>query len=182
LRLAAAFALAACGTRDSVPPLLAALDDAEFGVAWCHLNDESVLLTKLIPGAVEVSGADSPDEKEAKLSAFSDGEIRVLVTKPIIGAWGLNWQHAHRMTYFPSHSYEQYYQAVRRMWRFGQQHDVVIDVIATEGGRNVLGNLNRKAEQADAMFSALVAHMNDALDVKGHTYEKEVQVPAWLAS
>ena len=126
--------------------------------------------------------APEDDEKEAKLSAFSEGEIRVLVTKPIIGAWGLNWQHAHRMTYFPSHSYEQYYQAVRRMWRFGQQHDVVIDVIATEGGRNVLGNLNRKAEQADAMFSALVAHMNDALDIKGHHYDNEIEVPAWLAS
>ncbi len=160
----------------------AALDDAEFGVAWCHLNDESALLTKLIPGAVEVSGADSPEEKEAKLHAFSDGEIRILVTKPIIGAWGLNWQHAHRMTYFPSHSYEQYYQAVRRMWRFGQQHDVVIDVIATEGGRNVLANLERKAEQADSMFSALVAHMNDALKVEGHTYETGIEVPAWLAS
>jgi len=160
----------------------AALEDAEHAVAWCHLNDESATLARLIPGAVEVSGADSPDEKEAKLSAFSEGEIRVLVTKPIIGAWGLNWQHAHRMTYFPSHSYEQYYQAVRRMWRFGQQHDVVIDVIATEGGRNVLGNLNRKAEQADAMFSALVAHMNDALDIKGHHYDNEIEVPAWLAS
>lgn len=160
----------------------AALDDAEHGVAWCHLNDESRLLASLMPGAVEVSGADSPDEKEAKLTAFSDGEIRVLVTKPIIGAWGLNWQHAHRMTYFPSHSYEQYYQAVRRMWRFGQQRDVVIDVIATEGGRNVLANLNRKAEQADAMFSALVAHMNDSLAIEGHTYDQEVQVPSWLAN
>ena len=159
-----------------------AIADAERGVSWCHLNDESALLAKIIPGAVEVSGADSPDEKEAKLSAFSEGEIRVLVTKPIIGAWGLNWQHAHRMTYFPSHSYEQWYQAVRRMWRFGQQHEVVVDVIATEGGRNVLANLQRKAEQADAMFTALVAHMNDALTVQGVTYETEIEVPAWLAS
>lgn len=160
----------------------AALADAERGVAWCHLNDESRLLAQLIPGAVEVSGSDSPDEKEAKLTAFSDGQIRVLVTKPIIGAWGLNWQHAHRMTYFPSHSYEQWYQAVRRMWRFGQTRDVIVDVIATEGGRNVLANLNRKSEQADAMFSSLVAHMNDALHIEGHHYDQEVQVPSWLAS
>jgi hypothetical protein len=68
------------------------------------------------------------------------------------------------------------------MWRFGQQHEVVVDVIATEGGRNVLANLERKAEQADAMFSALVTHMNDALTIQGHTYEKEIEVPAWLAS
>lgn len=168
--------------RERCEAAAVALDDADRAVAWCHLNDESVMLARLIPGAVEVSGSDSPYDKEAKLSAFSKGEIRVLVTKPIIGAWGLNWQHAHRMTYFPSHSYEQWYQAVRRMWRFGQQHEVVVDVIATEGGRNVLANLQRKADQADAMFSALVAHMHDALGIQGHAYDKEVEVPAWLAS
>src|SRR5690606_22183992 len=82
----------------------AALEDADRAVAWCHLNDESALLTRLIDGAVEVAGSDSAEAKEEKLAAFSRGEIRVLVTKPVIGAWGLNWQHAHRMTYFPSHS------------------------------------------------------------------------------
>ena len=160
----------------------AALDDADHAIAWCHLNDESALLARLIPGAVEVTGSDSPEAKEAKLAAFTAGAIRVLVTKPVIGAWGLNWQHAHRMTYFPSHSYEQWYQAVRRMWRFGQTHDVTVDVIATPGGRNVLANLQRKAEQADAMFTALVAHMNDAMRVTGPAYDREVEVPAWLAS
>lgn len=159
-----------------------ALQDADHAVAWCHMNSESGLLTRLIDGAVEVSGADSPYAKEEKLLAFSQGDIRVLVTKPIIGAWGLNWQHCHRMTYFPSHSYEQWYQAVRRCWRFGQKRDVIVDVIATEGGRNVLANLQRKADQADAMFSALVAHMHDALGIQGHAYDKEVEVPAWLAS
>jgi hypothetical protein len=159
-----------------------ALQDAERAVAWCHLNDESSLLTKLIDGAVEVTGADSPELKEEKLAAFSAGEIRVLVTKPRIGAWGLNWQHAHRMTYFPSHSYEQWYQAVRRMWRFGQQNQVVVDVITTEGGRNVLANLQNKAKKADEMFSSLVAHMNDALIIDKDTYDKEIEVPQWLAS
>jgi hypothetical protein len=160
----------------------ASIEDAEHAVSWCHLNAESAMLTRLIDGAVEVSGADSPDEKEEKLRAFTRGEIRVLVTKPSIGAWGLNWQHAHRMTYFPSHSYEQWYQAIRRMWRFGQTKPVVVDVITTEGGRNVLGNLQRKAKQADEMFTALVNHMNNALDIESVTYEKTVEVPAWLAS
>jgi hypothetical protein len=160
----------------------AALEDVEHGVAWCHLNDESALLTRLIEGAVEVSGSDSPDAKEAKLHAFSDGEIRVLVTKPRIGAWGLNWQHCHRMTYFPSHSYEQWYQAIRRMWRFGQQSPVTVDVITTIGGHNVLTNLQRKADQADAMFTALVGHMNDARNITGATYDRKIEVPAWLAS
>lgn len=160
----------------------AALGGTELGVAWCHLNDESSLLARLIPGAVEVSGSDSPEEKESKLAAFTRGEIRILVTKPSIGAWGLNWQHAHRMTYFPSHSYEQWYQAVRRMWRFGQAQPVRVDVITTEGGKNILASLQRKTEQADAMFTALVHHMNAARDVDRVAYDNDVEVPAWLAS
>jgi hypothetical protein len=160
----------------------ALIKDAEHAVSWCHLNDESALLTQLVDGAVEVAGSESPEAKEEKLHAFSDGQIRVLVTKPSIGAWGLNWQHCHRMTYFPSHSYEQMYQATRRLWRFGQDHPVTVDIITTEGGRNVVANLQRKADQSDAMFTALVQHMNDALAVDRHNYETKIEVPAWLAS
>lgn len=157
------------------------LSDATNAAAWCHLNDESSMLAKLIPGAVEVTGSDPPEGKEEKLTAFTRGEVRVLVTKPQLGAWGLNWQHANHMTYFPSHSYEQWYQAVRRMWRFGQTRPVQVDVIATEGGRNVLANLQRKATQADQMFAALVQHMNDARRVDPHNYDNKIEVPAWLA-
>lgn len=161
----------------------AALAGTEAGVAWCHLNDESAHLARLIDGAVEVAGSDSPEAKEEKLRAFTDGEIRVLVTKPVIGAWGLNWQHAHRMTYFPSHSYEQYYQAVRRMWRFGQDSPVTVDVITTKGGENTLANLRRKAAQADAMFTALIAHMNNAIRVdRSRNHTQNMEVPAWLTS
>jgi hypothetical protein len=159
-----------------------ALSDADTGVAWCHLNDESALLTELIDGAVEVVGSESAESKEDKLAAFTRGEIRVLVTKPAIGAWGLNWQHCHRMTYFPSHSYEQWYQSVRRCWRFGQQHPVEVDVITTEGGSKVLANLQRKADQADRMFSELVAHMNNARSIASHQYTNKLEVPAWLVS
>lgn len=151
-------------------------------VAWCHLNDESALLARLIPGAVEVSGSDSDEAKEDKLVAFSRGEVPVLVTKPVIGAWGLNWQHAHRMTYFPSHSYEQLYQAERRMLRFGQASDVRVDFITTPGGERVLENLRRKVRQADEMFARLVEHMNDALHIDAHRYERPMEVPAWMAS
>jgi hypothetical protein len=158
------------------------LADATPGIAWCQLNDEGKLLTRLIAGAVEVSGADPPDAKEEKLAAFSRGEIRVLVTKPKIGAWGLNWQHCHRITFFPSHSYEQYYQAVRRCWRFGQTQPVTVDAITTEGGMNVFRNLERKAVQADRMFEALTAHMRDALAIRrSGTYDQETQVPSWLS-
>lgn len=159
----------------------AALADTDAAVAWCHLNDESSLLARLIDGAVEITGGDPPDAKEEKLLAFSRGEIRVLVTKPSIGAWGLNWQHAHHMTYFPSHSYEAWYQSVRRMWRFGQQNPVRVDVITTEGGRNVLANLQRKADQADAMFTALVEHMNAARAVSPYRYDQGIEVPSWAS-
>lgn len=161
----------------------AAVADADSAALWCHLNDESSLLAKLVPGAVEVTGSDAPEAKEEKLAAFSRGEIRFLVTKPVIGAWGLNWQHCSRMTYFPSHSYEQYYQAVRRMWRFGQRRPVTVDVITTKGGEAVLENLQRKAVAADAMFDALIAHMNEALGVqRRHDYTQKMEVPSWLCA
>lgn len=160
----------------------AAIAAADRAVSWCHLNDESALLTDLIDGAVEVAGSESAEAKEEKLAAFTRGEIRVLVTKPAIGAWGLNWQNCHRMTYFPSHSYEQWYQAVRRCWRFGQQHPVEVDVITTEGGSKVLANLQRKADQADRMFTELVTHMNQARAIDAHDYSTPLEVPAWLAS
>lgn len=158
------------------------LADAPSAVAWCQLNAEGDLLTRLIDGAVQISGSDDPDSKEETLAAFSRGEIRVLVTKPVIGAWGLNWQHCNRMVFFPSHSYEQYYQAVRRSWRFGQKHPVTVDLVTTEGGINALENLYRKAAQADAMFERLVAHMRNAVAVdRSYRHEIPTEVPAWAA-
>jgi hypothetical protein len=158
----------------------ALLADAETGVAWCQLNDEGDLLTRLIDGAVQVSGSETADAKEAKLAAFSRGEIRVLVTKPALGAFGLNWQHCHRMTFFPSWSYEQYYQSVRRCWRFGQKHPVTVDIITTAGGANVFRGLERKAIQADAMFTALTTHMRDSEAIRRtESYDKKAEVPSW---
>ena len=86
------------------------------------------------------------------------------------------------MTYFPSHSYEQMYQATRRLYRFGQENPVRVDFVTSEGGVNILQNLKRKSDQADAMFTSLVQHMNEALNVDRHTYERKMEVPAWLAS
>lgn len=159
----------------------ALVEHGESAVVWCHLNDEGKRLAKLIPDAEEISGSDSLERKEELLTAFSRGGLRVLVTKPRIGAWGLNWQHAAHMVMFPSHSYEQYYQAVRRMWRFGQMRPVVVDIVATEGSKTALDNLQRKAAQADRMFDALVAHMYEALVIRSATPETKVEVPAWLS-
>lgn len=153
----------------------------EPALVWCHLNDEGDLLEQLIPDAVQVSGNDSDERKEERLEAFAEGRARVLITKPKIGAWGLNFQHCNHVVYFPSHSYEQYYQAVRRCWRFGQKRPVQVDIITTEGERGVMANLKRKAMHADEMFSHLVAEMNHALAIdRANAMTKPIEVPAWM--
>ena len=158
-------------------------DTGQPAVIWCHLNDEGNLLERLVPDSRQVSGSDSDESKEETFRAFSDGEIRVLVTKPVIGAWGLNWQHCAHVVYFPSHSYEQYYQAVRRCWRFGQNRRVHVDIVTTEGGIEIQRNLQRKSVQADQMFAALVDHMNDALSInRADSFDRNVEVPSWLTS
>jgi hypothetical protein len=156
-------------------------DTGQPAVVWCHLNDEGDILERLIPDAVQVSGRDSDDAKESKFLAFQRGEYRVLVTKPKIGAWGLNWQHCAHMVTFPSHSFEQYYQSVRRFYRFGQTRPVEVDIVTTEGEQEVLHNLQRKADAADKMFSMLVAEMNSAMAVDRATYgTTREEVPSWL--
>lgn len=150
-------------------------------VVWCNLNDEGDLLESMIPGSRQVRGSMGHDEKEDILQAFSDGNLRVLVIKPKIGAFGLNWQHCSHTTFFPSHSYEQYYQGVRRLWRFGQRSPVTVDIVSTLGGHAVLANLQRKAKQADEMFVNLVTYMNESLriDNRNTMTTKEV-LPTWL--
>ena len=149
-------------------------------MVWCLLNTEGDLLAK-IPGSVQVSGKDSDESKEEKFLAFASGEIRILVTKPKIGAWGLNFQNCHRITSFPSHSFEQYYQAVRRCWRFGQEHPVHVDIVTTEGEVGVRDSMTRKAAQASKMFDRIVANMHQAISVdKGRSFGQKEEVPIWL--
>lgn len=150
-------------------------------LVWCHLNDEGDRLARLIPDAVQVAGSDSDTDKEDRLLGFADGKYRVLVTKPKIGAWGLNFQHCAHVTFFPSHSFEQYYQGVRRCWRFGQTRPVAVDVVSTEGEGKVLENLQRKAAAADRMFTNLVAEMNRAISLQHRTtFGQREEIPAWL--
>jgi hypothetical protein len=164
---------------EMVAGLVSHLDQA---LVWCHLNPEGDLLKRLIPDALQVSGSDSDDDKEARLMEFASGNARVLITKPKIGAWGLNLQGCAHVTFFPSHSYEQYYQGVRRCWRFGQKRAVRVDVVSTEGERGVLNNLKRKSIQADQMFSALVRHMNSAVRIeRRNDFTRREEVPQWLS-
>jgi len=150
-------------------------------VAWCHLNDEGHMLEKLIKDAVEVDGNDSDDFKEETFEAFAAGQIRVLVSKPVIAGFGLNWQHCAHQTFFPSHSFEQWYQAIRRCWRFGQTKPVHVDVISSEGEAGVLANLNRKAAQAETMFARLVELINNELRIEQtNRHIKQQEIPTWL--
>lgn len=128
---------------------------------WCDLNDESAALAKAIPDAVEVKGADSAEYKESSLLAFSDGDIRVLVTKPSIAGFGMNWQHCHNVAFCGlSHSYEQYYQAIRRVWRFGQQRPVDVHIVVSRADGAVVQNIERKERQAMQMFDEIVKNMS----------------------
>jgi superfamily II DNA or RNA helicase len=150
-------------------------------LVWCHLNEEGNLLQQLIPDAIQVSGSDRDDVKESRLVDFAEGRARVLITKPKIGAWGLNFQHCNHITYFPSHSFEQYYQSVRRCWRFGQKHAVKVDIILTEGERRIMENLSRKRQQAEQMFSNLVTEMNHSIAISKPIYNTTtITLPSWL--
>lgn len=158
------------------------LDTGGQSIAWCHLNAEGDLLKELIPDSVQVSGSDSNEVKEDRFLAFAEGKIKTLITKPKIGALGLNFQNCSHVGYFPSHSYEAYYQAVRRCWRFGQEKEVVVELIMTEGERAVMENLRRKSDQASKMFENLVAEMNHAAGIaKRNDYTNSVRMPSWAA-
>jgi hypothetical protein len=156
-------------------------DTKEPAVIWCHLNEEGDYLDKILPDFVQVSGKNSDDQKEEIYTAFSHGQIRGLVIKPKIGAWGLNWQHCAHTVTFASHSYEQYYQSIRRFWRYGQKRPVTVDIVLSEGEERVRANMKRKSDAADRMFSALVAEMNNAVKIsRSIEYTKKEEVPSWL--
>lgn len=151
------------------------------GIAWCHLNAEAEALVDMMPGAMQISGADDDERKEELINAFRHGQLLKLVTKPKIAALGLNFQHCNRMTYFADHSFEQYYQAVRRAWRFGQKRDVTVDVITTDSLMGVTKNLKRKALAAEEMFRVMVEQMNDAMALKRfHEHTNRQELPSWL--
>lgn len=150
-------------------------------VLWTEYNAEADLLEEIIPDALQVSGGMSDDKKVERFSAFGRGDLRALITKPKIGAWGLNWQHCNHVISFVSHSFEQDYQAVRRCWRFGQERPVTVDRIATLGEARVLRNLQRKAKQAARMFDQLVEQMNRPEHMTHNTnIQDSVEIPPWL--
>jgi len=143
---------------------------------WCHLNDEAELLASLIPGAVNVQGSDKPETKAAQMLRFSHGELRVLISKPKICGFGMNWQHCARMAFVGlDDSFEKFYQAVRRCFRFGQKRNVHVHLFVAENEGQVLNNLKRKEQQHHEMSANMVDHMRDIMnnELKGTANVKE---------
>lgn len=140
---------------------LVAAEPAEPWVLWCDLNAEADRLVQLIPGAINVPGTWSPEDKAAALLDFAAGRIRVLVTKPSIASQGLNWQHCARMAFTGlGHSYEKYYQAIRRCYRYGQQRVVQVHIVTSELEGQIAANVRRKETEAGRLTAELVAAMH----------------------
>jgi superfamily II DNA or RNA helicase len=160
-------------------------------IIWGELNDECDLAEATIPGAVQVKGSDSPEEKCARLEAFSQGRIKTLVTKSSIAGFGMNWQHCNRMIFLgASHSYEMVYQAIRRCWRFGQTRPVEVVIIRADTDEAIVANYRRKEADAARFGVTMSSFVKELVraEVAGSTArewndynpQQEMRIPAWL--
>lgn len=149
-------------------------------VYWCNTNNESSLLKSLDNEAVEIKGGMSIDKKEEILLAFADGEIKRLITKAKMTSMGLNWQHCNHTVFFPTWSYEQYYQAIRRFWRFGQENEVVCDMVISDGQTRVLEALEQKTHKAILLYQNLVNNVNSEFINNKKEFNKELIKPKFL--
>jgi len=167
-------------------------NSSEPWIVWCNMNYESEALTKAIPDAVEIAGKHDSDYKESAMMGFTDGTHRVIVTKPSLAGFGMNWQHCSNMAYVGlSHSFEQFYQSVRRSWRFGQQRPVDVHIITSNAEGAVVSNIQRKEKQAGEMFDEIVRHMSPHANIGGSSsirnemaYDDNLlmEVPIWVKS
>lgn len=179
---------ATMGKRVDVCARLA--DGGDPVLVWCELNAEADAIEAAIPGAVQVRGSDSVEDKVDRLLGFADGRYRVLVTKPSIAGFGMNWQHCAKMVFAGvSHSYEQTYQAIRRCWRFGQSRPVDVHVIRAETEGAIVSNLRRKEADAARMADSMAAHVSEILraEISSARWEHndyqpavKMRVPSWL--
>lgn len=159
----------------------AELASGKTSVYWCNLNDESALLAELDKDAVEIVGGMSIDRKEEILVAFARGEISRLITKAKMTSMGLNWQHCNHTVFFPTWSYEQYYQAIRRFWRFGQKREVTCDMVISEGQERVMEALEQKTEKAIQLYSNLVSAANQDFTMTTKEFNKTIKMPGFLS-
>lgn len=156
------------------------LASGKTSVYWCNTNDESAALKKLDTGATEILGAMSIDKKEEILIAFAKGEIDRLITKASMTSMGLNWQHCNHTVYFPTWSYEQYYQAIRRFWRFGQKNNVVVDLVISDGQERVMEALQQKTQKAIQLYDNLVKNANRDFTQLKKEFNQKAKLPEFL--
>lgn len=149
-------------------------------VYWCNLNKEGDLLAELDKDAHQISGSMDIDAKEELLLAFANGDVSRLITKPKITAFGLNWQHCAHTVFFPTFSYEQYYQAIRRFWRFGQTRPVTVDLVYSDGQKRVIDSLVAKADKSNELFSKLNSAINSDFRTATKEFDQATQLPAFL--
>lgn len=168
---------------------LVANEPDEHWLIWCDLNAESDSLRNAIPGSVEVRGSDKLEQKEESLHAFTNGEIKVLISKPSICGFGMNWQHCARVAFCGmSHSWERYYQAVRRCWRFGQTRDVHEHIVYDRAESSIIENIDRKQQQAETMMRELVDrimkhHNPDTLAERAPSLSAQsTPIPQWITA
>lgn len=161
---------------------IVAKEPDESWLIWCHLNDEAEMLKEMIPGAVNVQGSDTVEVKTKGMMGFSRGDVRILVSKPKICGFGMNWQHCARMAFVGlDDSFEKFYQAVRRCYRYGQKRSVHVHVVIAESEGMILRNLKRKEKQHHEMSASMVDHMRGIMDkeLKGteivsNEYEEQI--------
>jgi len=149
-------------------------------VYWCNFNEESSLLKELDCEAVEIIGSMSIDKKEDILINFAQGNIERIITKAKMTSMGLNWQHCNHSVFFPTWSYEQYYQAIRRFWRFGQKNNVTIDIVASDGQSRVLEALEQKTQKAVSLHQNLVNAVNHSFTDVRREFKNDAKLPHFL--
>jgi hypothetical protein len=149
-------------------------------VYWCNTNQESSYLKQMDKNATEIIGSMSIEKKEEILIAFAKGDIDRIITKAKMTSFGLNWQHCNHTVFFPTWSYEQYYQAIRRFWRFGQTKDVTVDLVISDGQKRVIDALQQKTKKAIELHKNLTKNVNQSFEYRQKEFNKEIQTPKFI--
>ena len=156
------------------------LANGKTSVYWCNTNNESDMLSKMDTDAVEIRGSYSVDKKEDILMDFAQGNINRLITKAKMTGMGLNWQHCNHTVFFPTWSYEQYYQAIRRFWRFGQKDSVTCDMVISDGQTRVLMAIEQKTKKAIELYENLTKNVNNVYSEDKKLFNKSIEKPKFL--
>ena len=145
-------------------------------VCWVNLNKEGDLIEKLDKSYIQLKGSMSIEQKEDILVNFANNKIKKIITKASMTAFGLNWQHCNHTIYFPTYSYEQYYQAIRRFWRFGQKNNVIVDLVTSDGQEKIIEAIKTKTEKAIELFKKLNSSVNNYKS-KNEVFDKKILLP-----